>query len=131
MGTENQYIGSGEADPPAGVDLLAGGSDGSDYALQGEIPRERGDADKPSESSLPGGRGGDVGEEGKTSTKEVVLVLYTEKGKKPVRMELRGDPFEVCEQVSARMFPGVKAALVDEKFNAIMQKRKEDERRAK
>lgn len=46
-------------------------------------------------------------------------------------LKLHGDPFEVCEQVRARMFPGVEILPVDEKFDAIMRKRKEDERRAK
>jgi hypothetical protein len=91
-----------------------------------ETPLTRGDADTPSvPSESLGGKGGIVGEEGQGSTKGEVLVLYVEKGKAPVRMELRGDPFEVCEQVSARMFPGAKVLLVDEKFDQIMRKRKE------
>lgn len=114
------------------MNLPAGGCEGSDDSQQGETPLTRGDADKPSvPSDALGGKGGIVGEEEQRQTKGAVLVLYMAKGKAPVRMELRGDPFDVCEQVSARMCPGAKVLRVDEKFDQIMRKRKEDGRRAK
>lgn len=123
-------IGGAGENLPAGVNLPAGGSEGSDDSLQGETPGNRGDADGLLSSEVMGVGGASVKEvEGRT--KGEVLVLYAEKGKERVRMELRGDPFEVGNQVRARMFPGVRVPAVDEKFDQIMRKRKEDERRAK
>lgn len=112
------------------MNLPAGGCEGSDDSQQGETPLMRGDADKPSVPPV-GGKGGIVGEEEQKQPKGVVWVRYAEIGKEPVVLKLRGDPFEICEQVRARMFPGVAVLPVDEKFDQIMRKRKEDERRAK
>lgn len=53
---------------------------------------------------------------------------YTENGKEPVVMKLTGEPFEVLQQVRARMFPGVEVLPRDEVFERIMKAR--NERRA-
>ena len=60
-----------------------------------------------------------------------VLVLYrpdTDKAKlfagDAVRLELKGDPLEVCDAVRQRMFP-VELPEVDEGFERVMRKRKE------
>lgn len=132
MGGPRPHSGPGVAEKlPAGLILPAGGCEGSDDSQQGETPSNRGDAYSLPTTGSNGGLGGFVGEEGKIKTKGVVWVRYAEKGKEPVTLKLYGDPFEVCEQVRARMFPGVEILPVDKEFDAIMQKRKEDERRAK
>lgn len=45
---------------------------------------------------------------GEMVDQQTVWTRYTEKGKEPVVMKLKGDPFEVCNAVRARMFPGVR-----------------------
>lgn len=69
------------------------------------------------------GGGGRVGEEGEIQTKGVVWVRYREKEKEPVVLKLQGNPFEVLEQVRARMFPGVEILPFDEKFAKVMAAR--------
>jgi hypothetical protein len=66
---------------------------------------------------------GDGVEEQKPPTKGVVWVRYAEEGKEPVVLKLNGNPFEVVEQVRARMCPGVEILAFDEKFSKVMAAR--------
>lgn len=127
MGEPRPHSGLGGAEEklPAGMNLPAGGCEGSDDSQQGETPLARGDADTPSvPSDSLGGKGGIVGEEEQIQTKGVVWVRYAEIGKESVVLKLRGNPFDVLEQVRARMCIGVEILPFDEKFQRVMAGRK-------
>lgn len=99
-----QDRGSRKENLPAGVNLPAGGSEGSDDSLQGES-RESG----VTPTSLPpsdfhGGLGGASVKEEQQASKGVVWVRYAEKGSKPVIAKCHAeDPFDVCEWIEKRM----------------------------
>lgn len=113
--------GSREVNLPGGVNLTPGGCEGSDDSHQGESCESRVTPTSLPSSEILGEGGASV--KG-TEQPPVVWVRYVEKGKEPVIVKLRGDPFEVCEQVRKRMFPGVALPAFDPEFAALMEARR-------
>lgn len=52
-----------------------------------------------------------------------VRATYTKADGATVTLELQGDPFEICNAVRERLFPGVLLAAQDPKFDALMAAR--------